>query len=861
MRLSRASGAIGAVALVATIAVPFGIGSASAVGGSAPSPLALLAPGCVESFDGLVTALPPGASLDEVGTSARVDGLYTAEDGTGNAGDVYSLGTSGSNDRAFGTLLSGTITPTIGVVVRNDTGTTLTSLGVAYSAEQWRQGGTARFDRLDFSYSTTTTALTGGSYTALAALNGGAANGASVTGALNGNSAANKTAVAGMISGLSVAPGGSILLRWSDVNAAGADDMLGVDDLALTPNGAPAPTTACSAGGGNPQPTTTLIHDIQGSAATSPLSGSKTVEGIVVGVDDQIGSSFGTGNAINTFPTDRGFYLQEEVADYDANPLTSEGIFIGLSSASTALPSVGDKVRLTGTIRDGQSAPAFGQTRLETSSFTVVSPGNALPAPVVIDQTAASTQTIGNETNPTRSYYETLEGMRVTLTSGVAQSGGTNKFGELFLVPGTAGGTLLRTDPVQPGLIATQSDAGAGNPANPYIPAFRSTTWVEADQGDTVTNLTGPLMYSFSNYKIVPQANAAPTVADTGKVFPYAELPAATPGQKRIVSFNVENFFPVGGALDGGIITPAQFAEKRDQIADAIGRLLRAPDVVIVAEVGDNNHLGQSGGTSSLATLQLLAARLGELGYGNYAAYMLEGNDSRGIDSGFLVKDTVPVLAGPDQRGGLTAAGSCSDVAGRLFDRPPLFLQVDLGPTIGTPWLVANHFASKSAPDSCRVAQATWVRDQVVALKAGGDEVIVGGDLNAFEDEGALSTLQTPQSTLDNLWDAVPHDQAYSYHFNGLLQTLDHVLVTDGIAAKVEGFTYAHFDNGYSQRLAQPDGHHVSDHDPPVLTLGGGGPGPVVPEAPYAWMLAIAGLVTLAGGTHLIQRRPRATST
>ena len=861
--VSLTAGVAATLGLAAPL-VPFAAGSAGAVGVASPDALLLTGAGCVESFDGLSavggTALPPGAAFDETGTSANVNSAYGANNGSSNAGDVYSAGATGAGDRAFGTLLSGTLTPLVGVLVTNDTGTTLTSLGVSYTTEQWRQGGTARFDRLSFAYSTTQTSVAATSgMTAVAGLDGPAANGGSVTGQLDGNAAANRVAVSGTISGLSVAPGGTILLRWSDFNAAGADDLLAIDDLALAPNGAPAPTTACPGGsGGGGGPALTPISTVQGAGMNSPVIGATvTVRAIVIGLDDEVGSGFGSGNSIVTYPTDRGFFLQEEAADADADPLTSEGIFVGLASASTALPAIGDLVEVTGVVKDTTSAPAFGQTRIEAAAYSVISSGNTLPAPVTIDVAAAEAQTIsGSASNPNRSYYETLEGMRVTLASGVARSGGTNKFGELFLIPGVAtdplphttrnGFVLLRTDPAEPSLIGTVEDAGSGNPSNPYDPPFRSTTFVEADQGDTVQGLTGPLAYTYGNYKIATQVGQLPTVVDTGVAYPYAAVTPTAPGQIRVVSFNVENLFPVGGALDGHIIDAAEYAEKRDGVVDAIGRLLAAPDVIAVQEVGDNNHLGQSGGTTSLATLQDVAARLGALGYGTYTAYAIEGNDNRGIDVGFLIKSTVPVLSGASQRGGLTAAGSCSDVSGRLYDRPPLFLQVDLGPTVGPVWLVSNHFASKSAPDSCREAQATWLRDQVAQLEAAGEEVIVMGDLNAFEDEGALTILQDGTTSLDNLWDTVARDSAYSFQFNGLLQTLDHLLITDGLAAKVQSFGYSHVDNDFATREGQPDGHHVSDHDPPTLTFAAP-PGTEVPEAPMPWLFAVSGGVVLLG--------------
>lgn len=161
-------------------------------------------------------------------------------------------------------------------------------------------------------------------------------------------------------------------------------------------------------------------------------------------------------------------------------------------------------------------------------------------------------------------------------------------------------------------------------------------------------------------------------------------------------------------------------------------------------------------------------------------------------------------------------------------------------------WVVSNHFSSKSAPDSCREAQATWVRDQVAQLEAAGAEVIVTGDLNAFEDEGALAILQDGTTSLANLRDDVAHDEAYSFQFNGVLQTLDHLLVTSGLTPAIQSFGYSHLDNDYAARTAQPDGHHVSDHDPPTLTFAAA-PGTEVPEAPAPWLLAVTGAAVLAG--------------
>ncbi len=864
LALLRSAAAAG---LVAASLASFGpLSGIAAADVSAATPLGLDGAGCVQSFDSLASsgtssAFPPGFGLSE--TSG--DTLYSANDGGSNAGNTYSYGATGSTERALGSVASGTNQSTYGAIIRNDTGVTMTSLTLSFRIEQWRRGDNAA-NTSPFSYSTSATSLASGSFTSVTALDVVAPLASGTSGSRDGNAAANQATRTATLTGLSLAPAATLVLRWQDPNNTGADDGIGIDDLALAPNGATTPTTPCPAGtppppgqacpAGTAAGTVTTISTIQGSGVASSANGQvRTVEGIVTGLDDEVGSSFGSGNTIDTFPNDRGFFVQEEDTDADTDPATSEGIFIGLTSASTTLPVVGAKVQVTGTVRDSQSSPSFGLTKIVASSCTTLLTGQPLPTVVTIDESAANSQSIGSESNPSRSYYETLENMRVRLVSGVARSGGTNKFGELYVVPGTGpASVLLRTSPAEPGLLGTMEDAGSGNPANPYRPAAPSSTYVAADQFDTVSELVGPLGYSYGNYKIVPQVGALPTVTDTGVAYPNSELAPAEADERRIVSFNLENYFPTGGALDGGIVSAAEFAEKRDRAADAIGRLLQAPDVVAVQEIGDNQHLGATGTTTSQGTLDALAVRLGELGYGTYTAYVIEGNDTRGIDVGFLVKSTVTVVSGPSQRGGDTAAGSCSDVAGRLFDRPPLFLEVDLGAGLGTTWLVSNHWSSKSAPDSCRDAQADWVRSQAEALQGAGDEVIVLGDLNAFEDETPIAHLQQG-GTLDNLTEDVTAGVAYSFQFDGLLQTLDHVAVTGQIAALTADLRYVHLDNDYHDRRVATDGHKVSDHDPLVLTLSIDGAG--VPSGTAGGALALVGVSALGGLAVLATARLR----
>jgi predicted extracellular nuclease len=544
---------------------------------------------------------------------------------------------------------------------------------------------------------------------------------------------------------------------------------------------------------GEPEPTVTKIHEIQGAGARSPIVGQTvTIEGVVTGHDDEMGANF-----TRTFPGDAGIFVQEEPGDADASPLTSEGVFVSFVRPRGDYP-LGSVVRL-----EGRVAEQFDETRVNLTFNTEPDIVGAAPVPnpVTVDPVAARAQA-----SPARAYYESLEGMNVLVDVGTATSGGRNRFGETFLTLGVNQAPedrVFRTEPT-PELIAADSDAGAGDPDNP-LEDTDSTTELPVDLFDVVRGLEGPLGFSFSHYKVINQERRAPVVEQGPTPYPWNELAPRRADQLRVASFNVENFFPPGSVGDiGHVRTQEEYEEQRGRIADAIGVQLERPDVVAVQEVAD------------LAVLQDLGDELG-----GYTAYLEPGNDSRGIDVGFLIADGIQ--HSNVRQLGKTATGpagfTCSDVAGGLYDRPPLAVDVRRRGVAFT--VFSNHFSSKSAPDECRAAQAAFLRDEVARIEAAGGEAIVAGDINAFEDESALTTFEDGTTSLDNLWDEAPEGKRYSYHFDGRLQTLDHMLVTDGLFPRVEDFRYAHFDNDYYERrnTPEPDGHALSDHDPPVVTL------------------------------------------
>jgi uncharacterized protein len=547
-------------------------------------------------------------------------------------------------------------------------------------------------------------------------------------------------------------------------------------------------------------PAPTPIDAIQGSGETSPMLGDKVqITGVVVGVDNQAGVS----NYTELDERQEGIYVETPTAEQDTDTQTSEGILVGgLPAEDRSAEHIGQTVTVSGTVTELYDLTTLEATG-QTPTFTGTAKKKNLPAPVVIDQNAAEAQSLAAD--GTRSYYESLEGMRVELPVGTADSGGTSKFGELFLMPGKkrkiiTGGYEESQGP--PSLLDTYQDAGSSDvdPTDPDAePA--STTRINADLFDRVKDVVGPLGFDFGNYGIVPQPSEAPKVVHGPTAYP-PEAPVAVNGSIRVANFNMENLFGVGMVDDGHTFTAEEIDAKTTRLANAI-RLMHRPDVISVEEV------------ASEESLQKVAGELG-----GYRAIWEPSNDERHVAVGFLVAEGLNVT-NVQQLGknATTSITGCNDNPAddpQLFERPPLEIGLKIGKTRFS--LIANHWASQGHPEACREAQAAFVAEQVAVQEASGGSVMVIGDLNAFQNSPSMEALKVGTSLRD-LWSKAPAEDRYSYEFDGLLETLDHVFVTKKLAKQVEEVRYVHFDNDYYQRDETSSPTGVSDHDPPVVRI------------------------------------------
>jgi endonuclease/exonuclease/phosphatase family metal-dependent hydrolase len=166
---------------------------------------------------------------------------YRADSGISTAGAIYSFGDSASNERALGSVASGTPGNfAYGVRFTNDTSLAQSNILISYTGEQWRNGGNTSAQTLAFSWRvssspiTNSDAVNANAWTEVAALNFTTPTTGATASALNGNDPANEEVFTNIVlSGVVVQPGQEIFLRWLDINDSGNDHAVAIDNLTV----------------------------------------------------------------------------------------------------------------------------------------------------------------------------------------------------------------------------------------------------------------------------------------------------------------------------------------------------------------------------------------------------------------------------------------------------------------------------------------------------------------------------------------------------------------------------------------------------------------------------------------------------
>lgn len=236
-----------------------------------------------------------------------------------------------------------------------------------------------------------------------------------------------------------------------------------------------------------------------------------------------------------------------------------------------------------------------------------------------------------------------------------------------------------------------------------------------------------------------------------------------------------------------------------------------------------------------------------------YAAYLVEGNDGRGIDNGFLVKAArVKVLETKQFGKDETYANPSAKDNPFLNDRPPLMLRASINdPKTNQPFeftVVVLHLKSYSGysvpkqQDDVRTKKriqaeylARWVDARQKANPA--ERIVLIGDFNSYQfNDGVLDMIGTIKGKpaakdevlnaspdlvnpdLIDLVDAIDPRQRYSFLFDGNAQTLDHMLITETFRKHVNGFGFLRVNTDFPESLRNDDTRpqRFSDHDPAV---------------------------------------------
>ncbi|MFJ5925767.1 endonuclease/exonuclease/phosphatase family protein [Kitasatospora sp. NPDC092948] len=581
-------------------------------------------------------------------------------------------------------------------------------------------------------------------------------------------------------------------------------------------------------GGTNPPvPGTVRIHDIHGTTRLSPYN-TKTVTnvpGIVTGV-----RGYGT----------KGFWIQDSAPD--DNAATSEGIFVYTGSAVPTV-KVGDSVLVTGKVSDyypNSSGGSQSLTEITGPKTTVLSSGNAVPAPVVLSAAnipAAYAPDAGGGSienlplNPSKyalDLYKSLEGMNVEVRDvPVVQA--TDKYNELWVDASSAdprtarGGVVyLGYDKPNNGRIMIQT-----------LPPLTQQPFPVANVGDKLTGSTaGPLDYNqFGGYTIA--ANTVGTVQDNGLQREVADR--ALPSELSIATYNVEN------------LAPSDPDTKYAQLAQAVVTNLRSPDIVALEEIQDNSGAIDDGTVDASVTVQKFIDAVKAAGGPAYDWRSIDPvNDKDGGQPGGNIRQvflfnpdrvsftdipggdstTAVDVVGTGKRTTLTASPGRIDPNNEAWtsSRKPLVGQFSFH---NKPvFVIANHFNSKGgdqgidsrfqAPNRSsevqRQKQAAVEHAFIAKLEAADPDarIVSLGDFNDYQFSPAMQTL-TKDGVLRDLVNTLPANERYSYVYQGNSQVLDHIMVSPAFKPQQTRYDVVHINSEFAVQ--------ASDHDPQVVRV------------------------------------------
>lgn len=550
---------------------------------------------------------------------------------------------------------------------------------------------------------------------------------------------------------------------------------------------------------------TLKIYEIQGAGHTSPVVGQHVItQGVVTAIDT-------TGA--------KGFWIQDPTGD--GNTATSDAVFVFTGVDPTV--TVGQTVQVEGDVVEFNGGEANNLTLTEIASPTVtVLNGGAvgpLPAAVVLGAGGrpAPTNIIDNDNNTTfdpatdgLDFYETLEGMRVTIPNakvvGATDGNSTwvvadNGVGATGL--NSRGGVTMSADDFNPERIQVFYDTGVSS----------GTVKPAASLGDSLGNVTGIMSYFGGNFEVIPTSVGS---AGIGGALPR-ETSTLTGDANHITvaGYNVEN------------LDPGDPQAKFDQLAADIVNGLRAPDIVGLVEVQDADGAGNGPNLSGQATADKLIAAIRAAGGPSYVYVEViptgpvGGEPGGNIRQGYLynparvtyVEGSARLISDDDPTNGDAYANSRKPLLADFKFNGETVTVIDVHNTsrLGSESLFGKDQPADNAGDQRRIDQTAPIKRYAEDRVATDPDakIIVLGDFNAFHFETTLTQLESG-GALNNLNTLLPVEERYSYVFEGNSQQIDHMLVSDSLMTGAQ-FDIVHLNTG------QPANVRATDHD---ATLG-----------------------------------------
>ena len=579
-----------------------------------------------------------------------------------------------------------------------------------------------------------------------------------------------------------------------------------------------------------------------------------------------------------------GFFIQTPDDKTDKNPATSEAIYVYTGSESAADATVGDLVSVSGFINEyrpknePQSLPITELSMKKgADTIKVISKGNTLPKPIVLTPADFASNQIDE--------LERFEGMRVqidALTVTAPTGGRVDGKNAASVSDGVFYGVLkgmarpfrtagmdvydyyfskdkdelkknfpklslfdsnpenLRVDSGAQWIAQTAPVTGKSAPEGITLVTQARPPTIEVTSKAEIKNLVGVMHYGKQKYTILPDAGVKLEISNLIKSTP---LPAPNERQFSIAGMNLENFFDDQDdpSIKEDIVTTEAFEKRLKKISTAVRVYMRNPDVIGTIE------------TESLPVLKRLAEKINAdavaAGQSNpkYEAYLIDGNDGRGIDVGFLVKSSrVNVVEIKQLRKDILIVGAKIDE--NLYDRPPLLLKATItDPKTNQPFaftVIINHLKSLLGYETerVRIKKKSQAEDlaKLVQERQKADpkeRIVLIGDFNAFQfPDGVLDVIGTLKGTpaakdqvlmasddlvnpdLTDLVDLIKEDQRYSYVYDGNAQVLDHFLVTDSMKKHLAGYGYSRLNADFpeSYRGDPSRVERYSDHDPAI---------------------------------------------